>query len=346
MRRQKLLIGIVLIWASIGLSCKRDAAPVAPIVYSITTYTVLNTNNGLGNNFVDDIVIDASGTIWFATVGGGVSTLSNNNWKNYTTKDGLCSNYVKSITIDSKGNKWFATSEGVSVLSDSTWTTYNLKLDSIKNGMFSNDVMSIVFDKSGNPWIGTWGGGISVLNLSDTTWNTYLSTDSTSTGLANNDVYKLLFDSQERLWIGTVGGLGQFNNGVWENFTMNNGLSGNEIMSIALDNNIMWLGTNQAGITWYDGSTFVNYTQKQEPELRLTSVDCILVDSMDQKWFGSFIGLAQLSGTSWEIYNTTSKYSLVSNHVYALAMDKIGQLWIGTDAGVCVLTKEQIESNL
>ncbi len=75
------------------------------------------TSDGLVNNWVNAIAIDANGNKWFGTI-GGVSRFDGINWTNYTTTNGLAENYVITISIDAVGNIWFGTTGGVSKLED------------------------------------------------------------------------------------------------------------------------------------------------------------------------------------------------------------------------------------
>ena len=82
------------------------------------------TVNGLANNTVNAIVIEATGHQWFGT-NAGVSELDGGVWTTYNTSNGLANNTVRAIAIDLAGNLWFGTDGGVSRFNGSTWTTYN-----------------------------------------------------------------------------------------------------------------------------------------------------------------------------------------------------------------------------
>ena len=75
-----------------------------------TTWTTYTTKDGLANNWINAIAIDAQGNKWFGTSNGGVSKFDGTNWTTYTYCRWSCTgNSVTAIAIDAQGNKWFGT---------------------------------------------------------------------------------------------------------------------------------------------------------------------------------------------------------------------------------------------
>ncbi|MEA5127070.1 MAG: two-component regulator propeller domain-containing protein [Proteiniphilum sp.] len=70
------------------------------------------TKDGLLNNNIHVMAIDASDDIWIGT-DYGVSKFDGMKWTTYTEVNGLDIASVYAIAIDSKGNKWFGTSTGL-----------------------------------------------------------------------------------------------------------------------------------------------------------------------------------------------------------------------------------------
>ncbi len=62
----------------------------------------------------------------------------------------------------------------------------------------------------------------------------------------------------------------------------------NAITSIAADKKgNLWFGTND-GVSIHDGINWINYTTKDG--LILDNISTITIDSLDNKWFGTFGG--------------------------------------------------------
>jgi hypothetical protein len=82
-----------------------------------TTYTAHGTAGGLASDTVAAITDDAHGTTWFATP-AGLSALSNERWRTYTTRDGLPSDEVNCLLIGSSGALWIGTGDGLALRAD------------------------------------------------------------------------------------------------------------------------------------------------------------------------------------------------------------------------------------
>jgi streptogramin lyase len=157
-----------------------------------TTYT---TSDGLANNRINIIAIDAEGNKWFGSEGGGVSRFDGTNWTTYTTSDGLIDNRVYAIAIDKESNKWFGTYRVISKFDGSNWTTYS-GLDSLA----IYNIHAIAIDAEGNKWFGTTWSGVS--RFDSTNWTNFTTSD----GLAGNYVNAITIDSKCNKWFGTNGG--------------------------------------------------------------------------------------------------------------------------------------------
>ena len=237
------------------------------------TYT---TANGLANNTVWSIAIDAQGNKWFGT-DAGVSEFNGTNWKTYTTADGLANNKVSSVAIDAQGNKWFGTyGGGISMFNGVEWTTYTAA-----DGLANNNVLSIAIDAQGNKWFGTFGGGVS--KFDGTNWVTY----TTVNGLASNNVLSIAIDIEGNKLFVTDAGISKFDDVNWTLFSSINMLISYHIISIAIDaqgNN--WFGTCDGGVTKFDGINWTTY--KTRNGLAENTVFSIAIDTQGNKWFGTY----------------------------------------------------------
>ncbi|WP_136805478.1 two-component regulator propeller domain-containing protein [Desulfosediminicola flagellatus] len=80
----------------------------------------------------------------------------------------------------------------------------------------------------------------------------------------------------------------------------------------------------------------LHFSQIGEPQgLHKRTITCGLQDQRGFLWFGSEDGLIRYDGYSFKefLYNSEDPYSLSSNLVYALEVDRHGTLWIGTVGG-------------
>ena len=122
----------------------------------------------------------------------------------------------------------------------------------------------------------------------------------------------------------------------WTTYTMDDGLASDVVLSIAVDGNYMWFGTNN-GVTVFDGQNWTTYDMSNS-ELVFNRVQAIAIDAEGNKWFGTSKGVSMLDdgGTphnmtddTWTNY-TTLPGGLKSNKISAVAVDQAGNIWFGT----------------
>lgn len=65
--------------------------------------------DGLGTEYIYQVIIDSHGNPWFATDGKGLTTHKDGRFTNYSEKDGLDSKVIYSVTEDEYNNIWLAT---------------------------------------------------------------------------------------------------------------------------------------------------------------------------------------------------------------------------------------------
>ena len=315
-------------------------------------WTVYNPiTSGLLGNTVTSIAIDQQGNKWIGESGywlndqyteGCLTFFDGTNWTNYTHINSEMLNVeVNFIDIDTHGYKWLGT-EGCGLIkfSGSTWTTYNLS----NSGLFSNNIACIAIDNQGTKWIGSnhyYGHDNSyngLVSLCGSTWTSY---DNLTSGIPNKMVSCITIDAQNNKWIGTLGGgLVKFNGTTSTIYnTVNSEIFCDAINCIAIDNNgYKWIGhplytNNQGeelgwGLSCFDGTTWAYYDTLNSG-LPGNSINCIAIDSQNNKWIGTDNGLAKFDGTIWTVYNTVTS-QLPDNYINCIAIDTQDVIWIGT----------------
>lgn len=161
-------------------------------------YTV---DNGLCSNSILDILIDQSGTVWFAT-DKGLCQLKNNEFIHHEQKQNsstsLIDNRTKVLMQDQGGVIWVGTDAGVSnwnaaITNFKHFNTSNKKL------LKSDTVMA--FTSSNNDiFVGSWGEGVSRIPRKDYGDSSY---DERLKLINNINIMSMFMDSKNNLWIGT-----------------------------------------------------------------------------------------------------------------------------------------------
>lgn len=327
-----------------------------------------DTTNGLVHNEAWAFAQDAKRRVWIAT-DGGISIFDKGVLRSFTKKEGLLSNNVNSITpapnnrmwlgtnhglmrvpidpddstlfekytvdnglphrivystfLDTKGQLWVGTRNGVALLNKGSISAFT-----VSDGLSYDHVMSVFVDREENVWIGTDGGGLNVLR------NGLFTTFTTKEGIPSNVIWTLYEDQQQRLWIGTDNGLVAMNHErtrILSTYTKKDGLYDNEIYSVAVD---------QRGVIWVATVNGVNIIEKGivkgiEP-LSLTHNQItghVFADSKDRVWVATTGNGLLLYVNGRYVKRYTEIEGLASSYVNAIAEDRKGNIWVGTDGG-------------
>jgi ligand-binding sensor domain-containing protein len=246
----------------------------------------------------------------------------------YTTKDGLLSNVVLGITIAPDNAAWIGTYGGGLTRFDgkNRWTTYTpygagatgdyrASYQRYQRGEGIGDlwVYQSMFTPDGTLWAATWKGAS---RFNGKTFTTY----STGDGLIDKWVYSMAMDRDKRFWFGTEGGVTMFDGKRWTSWTHKDGLGAD-------------LPRAANGSKPKAPSPHHEQSAKDISDYNPNYVLATVIDAAQNKWFGTWGGgLSRFDGKQWVTFTTQD--GLTGNVVNALAFDRRGVLWIGTDAGV------------
>jgi ligand-binding sensor domain-containing protein len=119
--------------------------------------------------------------------------------------------------------------------------------------------------------------------------------------------------------------------------------------SYAVMDDVLWVGTFGDGLTMYDGAkekSLTNRNTRTSPSaddgLVSDYITCISVDEKRGRvWLGTNAGLSScdLEGKEWERY--TEKEGLPNAVIRDLAIDAVGNLWVGTPSGIALYDGEK-----
>ncbi len=123
--------------------------------YDGKNVTFLNTENGLCDNDIDNIIQDRKGNIWISTRYGGVCRYDGNAFVTYDTTNGIENNESIIVYEATNGHIWFS-SEGYGLYKyDGGETLTNFAED---QGLGVKAVQTIYEDSKGRFWTGGGGG--------------------------------------------------------------------------------------------------------------------------------------------------------------------------------------------
>ncbi len=170
---------------------------------------------------------------------------------------------VKSIYADGKV-LWVGTSGGVIRFDTATEA---FKLYDTQNGLLSNGIFYVGKLQS-KVAVGTYGGGLSLLNPADNTWETYNIPE----GLGDAFVYDVLEVDNGDVWIATWSGVNRIRGGTlkdrskWELHTVEStggGLPNDWVYGLAKGlNGDVWLAT-EGGLALYRNGKWTNWNHQK-----------------------------------------------------------------------------------
>ena len=311
---------------------------------SFTNYTEID---GLIDNSVNCISIDANDNIWLGTQ-NGVSKFDGTSWTNYNASmdTGFIDNSINAICATSNGIVWIGTDFGASFFDGTSWTSFTTS-----NGLGDNRINHIAEKADGTIWFGDYDG-LTILNSSPTfSWTSYTMND----GLPFGGINYTDFDSNGDAWLGSgLGGLIKFDGSTFEIFNQIDGLINNKVRSVLIDGqDNKWVGTAEGLTVLNSANAFVeNHTKMLilSPPDTLNPVEDLAMDSQGNIWTGIYVdylvtegGVAVYDGSFWADFDVS--HGLVGPVVRALEIDGNDNVWVATSTGVSKISNTPVTIN-
>lgn len=253
-------------------------------------------NNNLSSNDISDLLIDRSGKIWIATIGGGLNLFLplEDKFEIYKSipndSTTIPSNEINTLFEDSKGNIWLGTKKGMSKLDRDSRTFISYTHQNKNNASISNnDIRSFHEDLNGNLWIGTFGGGLNKFSFKTQTFE-YVNSP--------NFIYSLGSLNKNKILIGSSG------DGLLELDVNSLKISKNELILNQNINIIRCIKKDSNGTLWIgtdgDGIFKIENANSKTPLVSIFTK------------------------------NSQLEYSISSNAIYDFMEDENSNIWIGT----------------
>lgn len=230
------------------------------VIYNHKTkeYKVLNSDNGLPDNFIKTIYIDHDENLWIGTRNNGVAFQKKNEdtLTFFNSKNGLTNNYIRCIAESPEGNILIGTFNGLNTINPVTGDIIQHNTDDYKQGGLSHySIYSILFDKSRTLWVGTYAGGINFYNPYGQKFRFYNPNE----GKATKGIIGPMQESGDYLYIASEGaGLIEMNkkDGTYNHYKLLDDLESayglNILKSLYREGNKLLCGTNRGTIYSFD----------------------------------------------------------------------------------------------
>ncbi|MCD6161664.1 MAG: hypothetical protein J7K40_04525 [candidate division Zixibacteria bacterium] len=301
------------------------------------------------------ITEDRQGNIWAAFSNGGFGVYDNDYW-NVLTIPGPVSNNIEDIAIDSSGNLWLAhgNNKGVTKFDGENWVNYNYT----NSGIGGNAVVAVEYDVFHDlVWFTSWGDGLFSFD-GDSTWVNFDETNSPLTAYLDEyiSISDVAIDGRGCIWAldhrgsnpPVVMAVHNPDDSTWAVYVQDNQqISDNyQLVMHINDNNIYVGGTDVNRLNFGNNSTDTedDIWSDIRPLVELQGgVFALAMDPYDRLYIGGEFGLV-----SHDTYNRTDSIYLPNEYistVRSIAIDGLGNKWIGTDLGIVVLSTSRDDDN-
>jgi len=320
----------------------------------------LTTENGLSNSFVNCLIQDRTGFIWFGT-DDGLNRFDGYDIKVYRNnpddKSSLSENIIWALWEDNTGNLWIGTkSGGLNRYDPATDKFEHWDLDSNATGEIN--ITYIYEDSKKYIWIGTYRNGLYRFNPSQNKFEHWQNTLENPKLLSDNFITSVIEDHNSNIWIATYAGLDKF---IPEEIDK-------PFKRIITDfKNPMWYLTkstfieNTIWIGAFNGLFNFDPVKEEMSPINLPGKDALQFGNsvssvaeeyfLDEKilWVGTFGGLVQMNlSTGFEkrfLQTRKSDSEIVSNQVHDLIVDRSGVIWIATENGLNFYSSKRSKFN-
>jgi ligand-binding sensor domain-containing protein len=298
-----------------------------------------NSNSGMEQGDVYSIAIDNNNTIWTAIWDFGLVKFNGSAWSNLTSSNSdLPSGSYYDINVV-KDTIWVSTTGGLTRIIDTNWTIYNY----IDFGLPGNAFYKTLEDDNGNLWIGTAYGLIQLKPNGQK-----IKYTSQNSGLPCDAIYSIESDNSGKLWFGTFGsGLVSYNSSNWNaSNTSETDLINNDVSELCFDkNHLLWGISPALDCNMYTCSKIFSYNFSDgvwhtytKAEMNLTFFDCsinsIMVDDSNNKWFLAPEGLLKYDNINWRLYEVPSSIAAMYSYSKNAVLDTNNVFYVVTNSGV------------
>jgi len=316
--------------------------------YDTDNFTTFKSNKNDENTLSDPDVAyifqDSRGRIWVAGYSGlnlfNVKTKRVKRFLYTKNRDDIAAHHITSITEDNQGIFWLGT-EGGLVQFNSTTGAINTYVHGGKNSLSNNLVNTVFKNADGNLYIGTRGGGLDFFDIKTKAFTNFRHQQNNPNSLVNDNVFALTQGKFNKIWVATENGLDLFDEAK-HTFTKyisedKSAEENNSINYVYNNDGILWLGTYDAGIKYYDTNlSMFDYYHKNVLDNNGLSNNIVtsFAETANGYWIGTDGGglnFFDLKKQEIKHYSSVpgSTSPLSGKHVISLLSDSKKDLWLG-----------------
>ena len=309
----------------------------------------------LSNSYIRNIAQDNNGIFWVGTESGGVNLFDpkTEKFKRLKVHDVLARGQIKSLAIDKENNVWIGSGQKGLIkyqAKDSTIIEYGHE-----EGIGATTINKIIINKRGDILVGSQGKGLFVLQKNHKTFDNFQSNKKDNGSIPGNLVNDIFQDNQNRTWVATDKGLSQFNGNSFVNYSIEDGLSSQNVKVVFSDNSgIVWCGYEGKGldqINFNKQRLIVNNFSNNDFDKTSLShqiVNSMLEDQTGSIWIGTSGGVSKFDPLKQAFEHIKDDFGvdgLLDDNIWTIKKDKSGILWVGTREGISRINRENFTVN-
>ncbi|QCR21175.1 two-component regulator propeller domain-containing protein [Pontibacter sp. SGAir0037] len=318
-------------------------------IYNLESGTATNLqknyNNpySLSDNALYTLCKDREGGIWIGTYFGGLNYHPNLPIKfekkfPINGENSISGNAVREICQDKYGNFWIGTEDsGLNKYNPATGRFEQINSNKISH--YNIHGLAVLDDEL---WIGTFEHGLDVMDVRTGEILNHYEVGANADNLKSNFIVTIAKTRNNDFLLTTTVGLYLFQQKT-KTFNLIPGLPIHPFYLSGIEDSkgIIWGGTYNEGLHYYDPTTGKNVSFKHEPgnknSLSGNNAHDIFEDSRKNLWVTTERGLSRYNPSQKNFTNYTTENGLPSNITYSILEDQEQNLWISTSKGLVFL---------
>ncbi|MDB6122270.1 MAG: Two component regulator, sensor protein [Pedosphaera sp.] len=284
---------------------------------------------GLAQNSVRALAQTREGYLWIGT-DNGVTRFDGVHFVSFGEREGLRCGAVSRILEDARGALWIGSvNDGLTRWQDGKFVTFTTR-----DGLPADSITALAEDNEGRLWVGTARGLGSLL---DGRWTTL-----TNEAVQGKAITGLFNDKKGRLWM-TVTGAGVFQ---FQDGRLNPLMDGSadrllrDPHCVLVDqNDRLWVGAGDDFVLCRAGSQWTRYRIPRHLDKPFVNT---LAESPDGTVWAGSVSEGLFHFKDGKLLAISASSGMLDNFVESLLVDREGNLWVGTSAGLNQLRPKSV----
>jgi signal transduction histidine kinase/CheY-like chemotaxis protein/ligand-binding sensor domain-containing protein len=282
---------------------------------------VFTAADGLPDDSIWGLAVDAGGALWVGTHGGGLSEYRQGRFRAYKRRDGSKQASITTMLADRDGALWIGTDGGgLERLAEGKLTSYQTR-----DGLSNQVIRCLYEDSEGSLWMGTAGGGINRFKEYRVTMRTMRE------GLPSDSVRSVQQDSSGDIWLGTSGGIARLRAaGDMTVYDSRDGLARDLMWPVIRDRrNNLWAGSEEGVVQRFRGEP---HGQAERQWKFAPPIHLLFEQRNGAVWVAAGDSVVRIEGDAAAAFGKPQ--GLASLPATALTESADGTIWVGTALGV------------